>query len=99
MGSANTTKARRALMCPTAIRTDSLTLLEATQAPLRSRFPKDSKSWGRGQISGWDPMTFGAELAGTPDWDRAHEEHRSEAPSYCLMSVHWGEAAISVAVR
>ena len=46
MGSANTTKARRAaLMCPAAIRTDSLALLDATQAPLRSRFPKDSKSW------------------------------------------------------
>ena len=81
-------------------------VVDATQAPFTvSNYRKIRKAGslspteGRGQISGWDPMTFGAELAGTPDWDRAHEEHRSEAPSYCLMSVHWGEAAISVAVR
>jgi hypothetical protein len=37
--SANTTKARRALMCPTAIRTDSLALLDATSGAVTVSIP------------------------------------------------------------
>jgi hypothetical protein len=89
-----------------AIRTDSLALLDATQAPLRSRFPKDSKSCvpstNRGARAdiwvGPDDIRWRARRD-PPDWDRAHEEHRSEAPSYCLMSVHWGAPAVNVAAR